>query len=104
MSLAQLEERLGSPLPEPYRSFLLEDAPDYVAGWLNELYDAQTALRELDIHRRMSGFPPHLLPIGDDGLGNYVYLSLESADVWFVDHESDDGLTRQAESFPAFLR
>lgn len=102
MQVETLERTLGCRLPRDYRKFLLEQ-PEYAPGWLNELYSVEDVARNLELHRSLPGFPTHLLPVGDDGLGNSVYLSLESGEILFLDHESDEGLKTQARSFRAFL-
>lgn len=102
MQVETLEKMFGFRLPRDYRRFLLEQ-PEYAPGWLNELYSVEDVARSLESHRSLPGFPTHLLPIGDDGLGNSVYLSLESGEILFLDHESDEGLKMQARSFRAFL-
>jgi hypothetical protein len=55
-----------------------------------------------------------MLPIGDDGLGDFICLGVSSANfggVYFLDHErhpydnpnSDEGITQIANSFSEFL-
>jgi len=60
------------------------------------------------------GIPSTILPIGDDGIGNYICLGISQKNigiVYFLDHdqhpynnpESMDGIFRIANSFTEFL-
>jgi SMI1 / KNR4 family (SUKH-1) len=110
-SIAQIEELLGCQLPADYREWLgdpdspnpapartiVQADPPYEES-VAEIFAAQEVLRYVDMEKDMiavgSGdFPPGMIAIGDNGMGDYVLLSLRSEDsgsVHFLFHEESN--------------
>lgn len=115
-SIAQIEDLLGCQLPVDYRNWLADpDSPNPAPARtivqadppyeesVTEIFPAHEVLRYVDMEKDMiaagSGdFPPGLIAIGDNGMGDYILLSLRSGDsgtVHFLSHEEsnpDDNL------------
>ena len=129
-SITQIEELLAQGLPPDYRDWLLDpesrnpvpartmvQAETPCVESVSELYPAHEVLRYVDMEKDMiavdSGdFPPGMIAIGENGIGDYVLLSLSSSDygsVHFLFHEEsnpDDklwGVYRLGNSFSEWL-
>lgn len=125
------ERAISSRLPEAYRDFLLrynggQPVPSFF--WIESrkdgsavnrfygLYDARTPF-SIDTYannKELYGIPASLLPIGDDGMGNFICIDLSPehfGSIYFLDHDRhpfDDanstvGMTRLASTFSEFL-
>ncbi|PSL55850.1 SMI1/KNR4 family protein SUKH-1 [Saccharothrix carnea] len=120
--IAELERRIGRPLPAAYRDYLagtdggrLEDNHEAVQTifGIGEVPDWANLWRKLDVYR--GRVPEWLLPVANDEYGNLFCVSLRDSDmgaVWFWDHEeeadegeppAEDNLTFKAETWPGFL-
>jgi SMI1/KNR4 family protein SUKH-1 len=128
--LIAFENRFGLQLPADYRSFLL----DYNGGrpvpsffWIKDKKDGTSVDRFYGVYDQViptsietyigadrPGIPLSMIPIGDDGTGNFICLGLgygNFGDVFFLDHDlhplgapdSPKGITRLAASFTEFL-
>jgi hypothetical protein len=128
--LVEFERTCGLALPPDYREFLLEfngGVPFPSSFWITEptnasgvqqFYGLHDGPSWLSIHtyarNEASGVPAGILPIGDDGVGDWICIGIAGAHygrVYFVDHEvhplddpdSMKGITELAESFERFL-
>lgn len=127
--LLTLEKKIGTSLPNDYREFLIQfngGEPSPQGFWIIENYDGFCVHEffglndgpewlSLDrINNSELGLPESLLPIADDGLGDYVCLKITGDDfgaIFFVDHdqhpyedrESFDGIIKLRESFSEFV-
>jgi hypothetical protein len=129
-SLAEFEQAYGLQLPPEYRAFLLEfngGVPSPSFFWIveptdgssvNQFYGLHDGPQPLSIHTYAGieryGIPSHMLPIGDDGVGNSICVVARgrmAGEIHFLDHEvhpyddpeSTMGITRLASSFGEFL-
>lgn len=128
--LSEFESEIGIVLPKDYRQFLLQNnggkpVPDFF--WIDRHKDGSRVCQFYGLHSESRvfslrtctrenrfGIPSSMLPIGDDGMGNYLCLGI-SADnlgwVFFLDHdlhpydnpESMIGIRKLANSFTGFL-
>jgi SMI1 / KNR4 family (SUKH-1) len=110
-SIAKIEELLGCQLTADYRKWLADpDSPNPAparskvqAGppyevFVTEVFPTHEVLRYVDMERDMiavgSGdFPPGMIAIGSNGMGDYILLSLRSEDsgtVHFLSHEESN--------------
>lgn len=109
--IAQIEDLLGQGLPPDYREWLqgpesrnptpartmVQADPPYEES-VSELYPAREVLRYVDMEKDMiaadSGdFPPGMIAIGENGMGDYVLLSLRCSDcgsVHYLFHEESN--------------
>jgi cell wall assembly regulator SMI1 len=118
-TIAEFEQLCGFSLPPDYRDFLLRhnggqptpDAfpinPDYGDGSIDSffgLHDGTDSLTRA-YRDRFDSMPTHLIPIGYDGCGNFICMSLAHGDlgsITFLDHETDT-YHPVASSFSALL-
>ena len=117
--LAALEKRLGKPLPEEYRDFLLANnggcpTPNEFAESSVRTFLSVGAEYPMDDLETMADdysdrIPADTLPIGKDELGNLILLAVSGGQrgaVYFWDHEledSPDGLSQVGDSLTSFL-
>lgn len=119
-------------LPKEYRNFLIEDnggepVPGCEFFWIKKGKDGSSVHQFFGLHagpihlrlatymdQNMYGFPRSLLPIADDGLGNYICLGIQPNNygkVYFLDHdlfpfqsnENAPGITQISSSFSSFI-
>ena len=108
LEIQQLEELIGSAIPEDYKQFLLNFNGGYVENNMfhadenNEIVGVRYFLgintkNDTDVYKALEVYknrvPLKFLPIGADGSGNLFCLSLRSKDyntVYFWDHELED--------------
>ena len=95
-ALRKLESLVGSELPPTYVEFVSEH--DGAQPQENSLV---TRDNEVGVSRfipvseaaaltqKIDGFPPSVIPLGEDGCGNYFYVDVRSGGVSFWDHEID---------------
>jgi hypothetical protein len=117
--LDAFEKSLGSTLPEPYRTHLLEHNGGCVYGaqqlgdlhHVHGIHDGPEWARFHDRSQYAGLVPERLLPIADDPGGNLICIVLSGPDVGavcFWDHERADdpvaSVTPLAPDFGAFLR
>jgi cell wall assembly regulator SMI1 len=130
--ITELEERLGMPLPDDYRTFLAEQDGGYVNAdnalavraildvastdgvdsvWSNIDSYADASLNEGETWSGEVVAIRPLLPVANDRYGNDFCLSLRDGSVWFIDHEREDQkgviepieVSRSADSWSDFL-
>ncbi len=129
-SLRKLERKIGVMLPPDYREFLRRyngGRPEPDGFWIEKgsyssgvhqfygLHDGPAWL-SIDTYAgpERYGVPEGLLPIGDDGIGNFICIGLVGEGrgaIYFIDHEihpyaepdSFEGVTEVAGSFSEFL-
>ncbi len=127
--LRAFEKKIGVTLPLDYREFLKQyngGTPDPSGFWIQVDHDGSSVHQFYGLHdgpRWCSidgytnieiGVPGKLLPIGDDGVSDFICLGIrdtEQGAVFFVDHEihpysepnSFEGITKIANSFSEFL-
>lgn len=120
--ITRLEQRVGRPLPDSYRDYLLHcdggrlaanhEAVKTVFG-IGEVPDWANMWKILDLFQ--DRVPAWLLPVAADEYGNLFAVSLRDDDrgsVWFWDHEeeadegdppSEDNINLKAPDWPSFL-
>jgi cell wall assembly regulator SMI1 len=119
----RLERRIGRPLPDSYRHYLLQQdggrlaSNDQAVNTVFGLGDVPDWASMWDVLDTYAGrMPGWLLPVADDEYGNVFAISLRDGDrgsVWFWDHEeesgdneepAEDNIRRVASDWPAFLQ
>src|SRR5204863_5616417 len=87
------------PVPERFRDFrdeydvVIDRTPGIIVAWFLSMTkdpEPMTIEKTMQILMGSEQLPAHRIPIADDGLGNYVMLSVDRADfgrVYFEDHE-----------------
>ncbi|HSI85789.1 MAG: SMI1/KNR4 family protein [Candidatus Methylacidiphilales bacterium] len=106
-ALRILEHTFGAELPADYRAWLQEcngGWPDNLNNWIDDsaipgvpncigVQDFLSTDRIISTHREYGGrIPRYLLPIGDDGDGNYVCLGIlgeSRGGIYYWDHENE---------------
>jgi hypothetical protein len=128
--LNEFETKIHIQLPSDYRHFLLKHnggkpipsffwiTPYEDGSSVNRFYGLYNDPTSLSINtfigKENYGIPESMLPIGDDGVGNYICIgiSLENhGNIFFLDHElhpfhepnSQEGITKLTDSFIEFL-
>ncbi len=128
--LEHFEEMFNVSLPDDYRDFLLKNnggQPTPSFFWIQPNIDGSSVLHFFGLNdgpkhlslltyfgELRSNFPFTLLPICDDGLGNFLCLGISSnnhGEVFFLDHDvypfnnqdSNKGIIKIANSFSEFL-
>jgi hypothetical protein len=127
--LQELELKLGTNLPEDYRSFLKKyngGKPTTAGFWIERGVDCSEVHQFYGMHNgpkwssleyyieEQPGIAKNYLAIGDDGTGNFLCMKLqghENGSIYFIDHEIHDfnkpdsltGFTKVANSFTEFI-
>ena len=126
--IAVLERMLSIKLPAAYKDFLEQynggairpnsfrymDVDSQQLGWIDSLYgiaeeaNRYSLLKNWKICRK--NLPDRMIPIGEDGVGNYICISVAGSDigkVYYMLHEwppeDEDNLFLIADDFNAFL-
>ena len=128
--LGEFEKQAHITLPNDYRNFLLrynggQPTPSFF--WIKLQEDGSSIHQFYGLHddpvflslktfagKERYGIPESMLPIGDDGTGNYICIGISSTNfgkVFFLDHDkhpfhnpnSLDGIMELADSFTEFL-
>jgi hypothetical protein len=128
--LEEFERQMGTPLPGDYKTFLLQynggrPAPSFF--WIEPVIDGSEVFQFYGLHegpahlsidtyagKERYGIPATMLPIGDNGVGDFICLDLSAVhfgEVCFLDHEihpfhdpdAIEGITKLANSFSEFL-
>ena len=128
--LDEFERQIGTSLPEDYKTFLLHynggrPAPSFF--WIKPVDDGSEVFQFYGLHKGPAhlsietyagkeryGIPATMLPIGDDGVGNFICLDLSAVhfgEVYFLDHDihpyhdpdAIEGITKLANTFTEFL-
>ncbi len=129
-ALISFERMIGVTLPGDHRNFLLEyngGQPEPAFFWLEKETDGSDVYRFYGLYDEprpdslktfsregRRGFPETMLPIADDGVGNFLCLGISQenfGEIFFLDHdeypypETDSmvGVTKLANSFTEFL-
>ncbi len=121
-SIAQLEQRIGQPLPPAYRDYLLRQDGGWLASndeALKVIFGLGDVPSELNMWRKLDTFdgrlPAWLLPVAQDAYGNLYAVSLRDQDrgsVWFWNHEeeadegeppSEDNIELRASDWQTFI-
>jgi hypothetical protein len=129
-TLEEFERRIHFSLPQDYRAFLLEynggqPVPSFF--WIKPGKDGSAIYQFYGLHdgpkhlsidtyagQERYGIPSSMLPIGDDGLGNFICIGtspVNQGNIYFLDHDlhpyqfpdSPEGITKLADSFTGFL-
>jgi hypothetical protein len=128
--LNEFEVSIHTQLPSEYRDFLLQHnggkpipsffwiIPHEDGSSVNQFYGLYNEPEYLSIKifigKERYGIPESMLPIGDDGVGNYICMGISIENyghILFLDHElhpfnepnSPDGITKLKDSFTEFL-
>lgn len=129
--LSEFEKRFHIHLPNDYREFLFQynggqPVPSFF--WIEPKQDGSTLHRFYGIYegeipssietylrgKGHYGIPASMLPIGDDGTGNFICIGVSAANfgnIFFLDHEkhpfhdpdSIEGIIKLRNSFTEFL-
>ena len=128
--LHDFEAQIRIDLPDDYKKFLLEynggkHLPDFF--WIEYQHDGSIVYQFYGLYSEIGpfsintytgkdlyGIPISMLPIGDDGTGNYICIGIypdNLGEIFFLDHElhpvhdanSMVGITKLAGSFTDFL-
>jgi hypothetical protein len=128
--LADFENKTGIELPAEYKNFLLchnggQPIPSFF--WIEPNEDGSSVYQFYGLHsgsnpfsidalipQNKYGLPGSLLPIGDDGVGNYICVGISNDNfgvIFFLDHDTHPfnypnsmvGVTILANSFDEFL-
>ena len=106
-AIEQLEKKIGTSLPKDYKKFLLQynggipkdDTCDVLGSTGDFLYSFKIERflsidpkrKKYDIYRYYTAFkdetPPGLLPIAFDKFHNFLYISLDSGRIYFIDRQ-----------------
>lgn len=119
-------------LPKEYRNFLLENnggepVPGFEFFWIKKGKDGSSVHQYFGLHngpihlqlntymdQSIFGFPRSLLPVADDGMGNFICVGIQENNygkVYFLDHdlfpfqsnENAPGITQLSSSFSSFI-
>ncbi len=128
--LAEFESKYQLHLPGDYRSFLLQyngGRPSPSFFWIKPKEDGSNVDRFYGLYDKLSpssietymesercGIPKAMMPIGDDGTGNFIAMGVRPqnlGNIFFLDHEIHpfrdpealEGITRLAGGFSDFL-
>jgi hypothetical protein len=108
--IAIAEEQLGCRLPTSYRAFVRrhdgakpEDNIFDVPGNQSSVRRFVPLLNAAALRGQIEGFPANGVPIAEDDCGNYVWLTADTAAIFFWDHEIDAPSARIADDFDQFL-
>ncbi|MEJ2353030.1 MAG: SMI1/KNR4 family protein [Anaerolineales bacterium] len=128
--IEEFERATQVNLPKDYQDFLLKynggrPVPSFF--WIEQQKDGSAVYQFYGLHagpRHLSietfagqeryGVPSWMLPIGDDGVGNFIGIGTSSANfgnIYFLDHDlhsdqtpnSSKGITKLSDSFTEFL-
>ena len=104
--LVNIENRIQKELPQDYRNFLLkynggQPVPSFF--WIQPFHDGSGVYQFYGIHdgpihlsidtylgEERYGIPNSMIPIGDDGMGNFICLGINSTnygEIFFLDHD-----------------
>jgi hypothetical protein len=130
IKLSEFEKKNKLHLPDDYREFLLlynggQPKPSFF--WIEPKIDGSCVNLLYGLHddpthysidtyagSERYGIPDTMLPIGEDGVGNYICLGISSNNysiIYFLDHDehpfnepnSLDGITQLSNTFTEFL-
>ncbi len=128
--LAEFEAKAGVHLPNDYKDFLLQyngGKPIPSFFWIISREDGSSVYQFYGLYSESNpisintfkgdvnyGIPDSMLPIGDDGTGNFICIGISAeniGNIYFLDHDkhsyhnpnSLDGTTKLADSFNDFL-
>lgn len=127
--LNEFENEFNLRFPEDYRNFLLihnGGIPERTHFWIEKGKDGSSVQRFYGIHEGQKHlsldtylhnrryFPHTMIPIGDDGTGNYICIGVAEYNfgiIYFVDHEYHSyeqpdsliGINEVARTFTDFL-
>jgi len=128
--LDEFERQIRTPLPRDYKNFLLQyngGRPIPSFFWIKPIEDGSSIFQFYGLHdgpahlsletyagEERYGIPASMIPLGDNGIGDFICVDLSSAhfgEVYFLDHEmhpfynpeSAEGITKLANSFSEFL-
>jgi hypothetical protein len=129
-AIEEFERRINKNLTQDYRAFLLEyngGRPMPSFFWIKPKEDGSAVYQFYGLHdgpkhlsidtcisQESYGIPSSMLPIGDDGLGNFICIGISPINqgkIYFLDHDlhpyqfpdSPKGIKKLADSFNGFL-
>ncbi|MBN2256593.1 MAG: SMI1/KNR4 family protein [Anaerolineaceae bacterium] len=128
--LNNFERSLNITLPNDYKDFLLKyngGQPKPSCFWIKQNQDGSGILNFYGLHdgnkylsistykgKEPYGIPDSMIPIGEDGIGNYICISISNdcyGVIYFLDHDihpyndhnSLKGITKIADNFTSFI-
>jgi hypothetical protein len=107
--LAAITRQYGE-MPEDYKDFVQKHNGAYLSPNFVDGTGGMASIRRFipvgeipETSRLVEGLDPSLMPIAEDGSGNFICFDLNNSNVVFWDHEIEGGVARIASSFTELL-